>query len=301
MSQAVVRGDIALEYETFGDPADPAVLLIAGFGVQMLSWDSGFCEGLARRGRYVIRFDNRDTGLSTKLDQFPVDRGQLIGAASSGDLETVRALAPYRLEDLADDAAYLVGALGLNRVHVVGASLGGMVAQLVAIRHPDLVATLTSMMSSTGSSEVGQWTPEAFAALMSPLPSDRDGYIAGTVAASQVWASKRYFDKTSAAALAATSYDRGLCPGGTDRQLAALLATGSLENDLAGLRLPVLVIHGTDDTLIAPSGGERTAELIPDAELLIVTNMGHDRPEPLWPTLWDAIATLTDQNWRQTP
>lgn len=116
----------------------------------------------------------------------------------------------------------------------------------------------------------------------------------------RVWASKRYFDKTSAAALAAASYDRGLCPGGTDRQLAALLATGSLENDLAGLRLPVLVIHGTDDTLIAPSGGERTAELIPDAELLIVTNMGHDRPEALWPTLWDAIGTHTDRNRRQT-
>jgi len=300
MSQAVVRGDIALEYETFGDPADPAVLLIAGFGVQMLSWDSGFCEGLARCGRYVIRFDNRDTGWSTKFDQFPVDRGRLIGAASQGDLETVRDLAPYRLEDLADDAADLVGALGLTRVHLVGASLGGMVAQLCAIRHPDLVATLTSMMSSTGSPDVGQWTPEAFAALMSPLPSDRDGYVEGSVAASRVWASKRYFDSTSAAALAAASYDRGLCPGGTDRQLAALLATGSLEDDLPDLRLPVLVIHGTDDTLITPSGGERTAELIPEAELLIIADMGHDRPEPLWPTLWAAIVTHTDKDPRQT-
>lgn len=147
MSQALVRGGIALDYETFGNPSDPAVLLIAGFGAQMLSWDSGFCDGLAQRGRYVIRFDNRDTGLSTKLDQFPVDLGRLIGAASSGDIEAVGASAPYLLEDLADDAAGLVGALGLDRVHVVGASMGGMVAQLVAIRHPDLVATLTSMMS----------------------------------------------------------------------------------------------------------------------------------------------------------
>lgn len=293
MSQAVVAGGIALEYETFGDPADPAVLLIAGFGAQMLSWDSGFCTGLAQRGRFVIRFDNRDTGLSTKFDQHPVDLLELIGAASSGDLETVRSIAAYRLADLADDAAGLARALGLDQVHVVGASMGGMVAQLVAICHPDLVATLTSMMSSTGSPEFGQSTPEAFAALMKPMAPDRDGYVADSVASTRVWASKRFFDEAAAAALAAASYDRGLCPDGTTRQLAAMLATGPLESDLARLRLPVLVIHGTDDTLITPSGGQRTAEVIPGAELLIVTDMGHDRPEPLWPTLWDAIATHT--------
>jgi pimeloyl-ACP methyl ester carboxylesterase len=301
MPQAAVPGDIDLEYETFGNPADPAVLLIAGFGAQMLSWDRGFCDGLARRGRFVIRFDNRDTGLSTKLDRFPVDLGELIGAASSGDLETVRVLAPYRLEDLADDAAGLVDALGLDRVHVVGASMGGMVAQLVAIRRPDLVATLTSMMSSTGSSEVGQSTPEAFAALMKPVSPDKDSYIADSVASTRVWASKRYFDGAAVATLAAASYDRGLCPAGTARQLAAMLATGSLENYLAGLRLPVLVIHGTDDTLITPSGGQRTAEVIPNAELLIVTDMGHDRPEPLWPILWDAIEAHTDRDRGQGP
>jgi pimeloyl-ACP methyl ester carboxylesterase len=296
MRQAAVPGGIALEYETFGNPSDPAVLLIAGFGAQMLSWDSRFCEGLARRERFVIRFDNRDTGLSTKLDQFPVDLGELVGAASRGDLETVRALAPYRLEDLADDAAGLAGALGLDRVHVVGASMGGLVAQLVAIRRPDLVATLTSMMSSTGSPEYGQSTPAAFAALMMPVSSDRDGYISDSVASTRVWASRRYFDETAVATLAAASYDRGLCPGGTARQLAAMLATGSVETDLAGLRLPVLVIHGTDDTLITPSGGQRTAEVIPDAELLVVRDMGHDRPEPLWPILWDAIDAHTDRD-----
>ena len=171
--------------------------------------------------------------------------------------------------------------------------MGGMVAQLVAIRHPELVTTLTSMMSSTGSPDVGQSTPEAFAALMKPMAPDRGGYVADSVASSRVWASKRYFDKSAASALAAASYDRGLCPEGTTRQLAAMLATGSLEGDLARLRLPVLVIHGTDDTLITPSGGQRTAEVIPGAELMIVTDMGHDRPEPLWPILWDAIETHT--------
>ncbi len=290
MSQVAVPGGITLEYETFGDPADPAVLLIAGFGAQLISWDTGFCEGLARRGLLVIRFDNRDTGLSTKLEEHQLDLGELIGAASSGDLETVRRLAPYRLADLADDAAGLASVLGHDRVHVVGASMGGMVAQLVAIRHPEQVATLTSMMSSTGSPDVGQSTPEAFAALMKPASPDRDTYIADTVASSRVWSSRRYFDEPVVAALAAASYDRGLCPGGTVRQLAALLATGSLEEDLAELDVPTLVIHGTDDTLITPSGGQRTAEVIPDAELVIVTDMGHDRPGPLWPVLWDAIA-----------
>ena len=242
MPQAVVPGGTALEYETFGDPADPAILLIAGFGAQMLSWDSGFCDGLARRGRFVIRFDNRDTGLSTKFDQRPVDLLELIGAASRGDLETVRSLAAYRLEDLADDAAGLARALGLDRVHVVGASMGGMVAQLVAIRHPDLVATLTSMMSSTGSPDVGQSTPEAFAALMKPMAPDRDGYIADSVAASRVWASRRFFDETASAALAAASYDRGLCPDGTVPP-----ARGHARHRLAGER---------PRTATAPSAGD---------------------------------------------
>ncbi len=293
MSKVNLSSNIDLEYETFGDRCDPPVMLVAGFGAQLLAWNSGFCEELARRGRFVIRFDNRDTGLSSKFEQFPVDMGALISAATVGDFEAVRGIAPYRLEDLADDAADLIAALGLDQVHVVGASMGGMVAQLIAIRHPGVVATLTSMMSSTGSSDVGQSTPDAFAALMKPVSSDRDGFIADTVASSRVWASKRYFDESSAASLAAASYDRGLCPAGTTRQLAALLATGSLESELAGLRVPVLVIHGTDDTLIDVSGGRRTAEVIPGAELLIVPDMGHDRPEPLWPVLCDAIEAHT--------
>lgn len=197
MPRALLPGGTALEYETFGEPADPAILLIAGFGAQMISWDSGFCEGLARRGRFVVRFDNRDTGLSTKFEQHRVDLHDLIGAASIGDLETVRSLAAYRLADLADDGAGLARALGLDQVHVVGASMGGMVAQLVAIRHPELVTTLTSMMSSTGSPDVGQSTPEAFAALMKPMAPDRGGYVADSVASSRVWASKRYFDERS--------------------------------------------------------------------------------------------------------
>jgi pimeloyl-ACP methyl ester carboxylesterase len=295
VSRAELPSGISLEYETFGDPADPAVLLIAGFGAQMISWDSRFCAGLAERQRFVVRFDNRDTGRSTAFVDRAVDLDAVIAAASAGDLEAVRSLAPYRLADLADDAVGLAGSLDLGAVHVVGASMGGMVAQLTAIRHPERVATLTSMMSSTGSPDHGQSTPEAFAALMAPLATDRDGYIADQVARARVWGSKRWFDEARAAARAAASFDRGIVPGGTARQLAALLATGSLEDDLVRLQLPVLVIHGTDDTLVTPSGGARTAEIVPGAELLMVADMGHDRPEPLWPTLWDAIAGHTSR------
>jgi len=293
MARAELETGITVEYETFGDPEQPAILLIAGFGAQMISWDDGFCAGLARGGHLVVRYDNRDCGLSTPFTDHPVDVQELIGAASVGDIDTVRALAPYRLADLADDAAALATALDLDRVHVVGASMGGMVAQLVGIRHAALVASLTSMMSSTGASDVGASTPEAFTALTQPAPTDRAGYIADSVARSRVWSSRRYFDETEAASLAAESYDRGIVPGGTARQLAALLATGSLEDDLARLELPVLVVHGTDDTLVTPSGGRRTAEVIPGARLLVVEDMGHDRPRPLWPVLWDAILELT--------
>ena len=296
--RAELSNGISLEYEVFGDPADPPVLLIAGFGAQMISWDRRFCLGLAARGRSVIRFDNRDCGLSTTLDEHPVALDAVVAAASAGDLDTVRSLAPYRLRDMADDAAGLARALDLPRVHVVGASMGGMIAQLVAIRHDALATTLTSMMSSTGSPDVGQSTPEAFAALMRPPAAGRDGFIADAVAGARVWGSRRYVDEASVAALAAESYDRGYHPAGTARHLAALLAEGSIEDELVDLRLPTLVVHGTDDTLVTPSGGERTAELVEGAELLVVPDMGHDRPEPLWPMLWDALVEHTDPGRR---
>ncbi len=293
MTSSLVSTGVELEYETFGSPDNAALLLIAGFGAQLLSWHADLCQILADQGRYVIRFDNRDAGKSTIFDQYAVDLHAIIAAASTGDLDTVRASAPYSLHDMADDVVGLMDVLDVRKAHIVGASMGGMIAQLVAIRHPERTQTLTSMMSSTGEADYGQATPDAMTALLSPLPADRSSYIEASAKATRVWSSRRYFDAEAVAGLAAASYDRSFNPAGTTRQLAALLATGSLADQLTELAVPTLVIHGLDDTLVTPSGGQRTADLIPHADLLLVPDMGHDRPEPLWPLLSQALIKHT--------
>jgi pimeloyl-ACP methyl ester carboxylesterase len=289
MTKVRIPSGIELEYEAIGSLRDPAIVLINGFGAQLLSWPEGLCRQLADRGRLVIRFDNRDSGLSSKLDDHPVDLGAIVAAASTGDAAAVRPLVPYTLHDMADDVVGLLDELSIRSAHVVGASMGGMIAQLVAIHHAERTASLTSMMSSTGEPEYGQSTPEAAAALVGSPAADRSTYICAAVAAARVWGSNLYFDADAAAGLAAASYDRGHSPAGTARQLGALLATGSLAKRIRVLRVPTLVIHGLDDTLVTPSGGQRTASLISDSELLLVPDMGHDRPEPLWPLLSEAI------------
>jgi pimeloyl-ACP methyl ester carboxylesterase len=288
-------GAIAIEHETFGDPSHPAVLLVMGFGTQLLGWDAGFCRMLAARGRYVIRYDNRDCGLSTKLDEHPVHLGDFITAVTSGEFDRALAMAPYSLLDMARDGMDLLTELGIARAHVVGSSMGGMIAQKLAIEFPDRVLTLTSMMSSTGEQEYGQSTPEAQQVLFSPRPADRDGYVAAAER-ELVWASRRYGDPAQLRALAAESYDRAYYPAGVPRQLAAMILDGSRAEALKTLDVPTLVIHGLDDTLIDPSGGRRTAELVAGARLLLVEDMGHDRPPALWPHLLDAITEHTNFN-----
>ncbi|MGY0021070.1 alpha/beta fold hydrolase [Streptomyces sp. YJ-C3] len=288
MSIVGVSPEVSIAYESFGDPGDPPVLLVMGFGAQMIAWHEDFCRALAERGRYVIRFDNRDCGLSTKFDDHPVDMGEFIDAVSSGDIATALAMVPYRLRDMADDGLGLLTALGIERAHVVGASMGGMIAQTMALSSPERVLTLTSMMSSTGESEYGRPSPEAQAVLFSPKPADREGYVEAA-GGELVWASKRYGNAAVLHELAAESYDRAYCPAGIGRQLGAMILSGSRADALRELRVPTLVIHGLDDTLIDPSGGKRTAELVPGAELLLVPDMGHDRPRELWPDLIDAV------------
>lgn len=292
MSLIDVSSEVSIAYESFGDPEDPPVLLVMGFGAQMLAWHEDFCRALADRGRYVIRYDNRDCGLSTKFDDRPVDMGAFIAAVSSGDIPAALAMVPYRLGDMAADGLGLLSALGIGRAHVVGASMGGMIAQTMALACPERVLSLTSMMSSTGESEYGTAGPEAQAVLFSPKPADRESYVA---AAEQelVWASKRYGDAVALRKLAADSYDRSYYPAGIGRQLGAMVLSGSRADALRELRTPTLVIHGLDDTLIDPSGGRRTAELVPGAELLMVPDMGHDRPRELWPRLIDALVAHT--------
>nr|WP_168720821.1 alpha/beta hydrolase [Streptomyces sp. SAT1]ANO42683.1 alpha/beta hydrolase [Streptomyces sp. SAT1] len=283
-----VSPGVSLAYETFGDPGDPPVLLVMGFGAQMLAWHEDFCRALADRGRHVIRYDNRDCGLSTKFEEHPVDMGEFIAAVSSGDIPAALAMVPYRLLDMADDGFGLLTALGVERAHVVGASMGGMIAQTMALSCPERVLTLASMMSSTGESAYGQAAPEAQAVLFRPRPADREGYIAAAEE-ELVWASKRYGDAAVLRELAADSYDRAYCPAGIGRQLGAMILSGSRADALRELRVPTLVIHGLDDTLIDPSGGRRTADLVPGAELLLIPDMGHDRPRELWPELIDAL------------
>jgi pimeloyl-ACP methyl ester carboxylesterase len=284
---------IVIEYDTFGDPADPAILLIMGFGTQLLGWDAELCRLLVARGRYVIRYDNRDCGLSIKHHDAPVNLVDLISAVTSGDVDRALAMAPYSLRDMASDGIGLLQGLGIDRAHVVGSSMGGMIAQKMAIQFPDWVLSLTSMMSSTGEPEYGQSTPEAQQVLLSPRPADRDGYIAAAER-ELVWASRRYGDPAALRALAAASYDRSYYPAGVPRQLAAMILDGSRADALRTLDVPTLVIHGVDDTLIDPSGGRRTAELVPGARLLLVEDMGHDRPRALWPRLINAIFEHTE-------
>jgi pimeloyl-ACP methyl ester carboxylesterase len=283
---------ITLEYETYGSPADAPLLLVAGFGSQLIAWPAGFCERLADGGLHVICFDNRDCGLSSKLDGQQVEPTAISAAVRAGELDRARALAPYTLSDMSDDALALLSALGIERAHVLGASMGAMIAQTMAIEHPERLLTLTSMMSNTGEPDYGQSTPEAAAALLAAPAADRDGYIAAAEN-SLVWRSKRYPELERLRATAAAAYDRCHYPEGNSRQLAAMLAGGPRDAGLRALDLPTLVIHGLDDTLIAPSGGERTASLVPGARLMMIADMGHDRPEPLWPEICNGVLEHT--------
>lgn len=288
MTQIKVPNGLTIAYDTFGSPNDPALLLVMGYGAQMINWRPGFCQRLADGGLYVIRYDNRDVGLSSKFDGQLVDMAAFNACMDAGDLAGARALAPYSLSDMASDGLGLLTALGIARAHVMGSSLGGTIAQTMAIEHPERLLTLTSMMSMTGEPDYGQSLPEARQAMMSPTPADRAGYIA-SVKKALLWGSKKYPDLAALQQVAAETWDRCYYPEGGARQLAAVRTSGSRAEGLKRLTVPTLVIHGLDDTLITPSGGERTAALIPGAKLLMLEGMGHDRPEPLWPEICDAV------------
>ncbi|MCC9609035.1 alpha/beta fold hydrolase [Blastopirellula sp. JC732] len=292
MAQIRTQSAVEIEYDTFGSQEDPALLLIMGFGAQMIGWSAPFCQRLADAGRFVIRFDNRDCGLSSKMHGQQVDLNQVIAKLTAGDLAAARELAPYSIEDMAGDAIGLLDGLELHQAHIVGSSMGGVIAQIMAIEHPERVLTLTSMMSTTGEPDVGQSSPEAMRALFTPSPSDREGFIQASIK-SAVWRSKKYYDPDEVRKNAAASYDRSYYPEGAARQIAALITNGSRAARLKTMLAPTLVIHGLEDTLIAPSGGERTAELAPNARLLLLEDMGHDRPEPLWPQICGAIIEHT--------
>jgi pimeloyl-ACP methyl ester carboxylesterase len=280
---------LEIEYETFGSANDPALLLVMGFAVQLIHWDTELCERLADAGRYVIRFDNRDIGLSGKLDGEHVDPMAVLAAVLAG--EPLPAV-PYTLSDMANDGIGLLDALGIERAHVMGASMGGMIVQTMAIEHPDRLLSVTSIMSAPGDPHVGAPTSEALQVLLTPPPTERDAFVDATER-TQVWCSRRYFDADVVRSRAAHSFDRSFYPEGLTRQLAAIYASGDRTAGLRGVTTPTLVIHGRDDTLITPSGGVATAEAIPGAHLLLLADMGHDLPRQMWPIIVPSIVAFT--------
>jgi len=284
MARAQV-GEMELEYETFGSADDPALLLVMGLGAQLIHWDAKFCQILADGGFQVVRFDNRDAGLSTKLDGVEVDFLALVAAALEGQEVSGT---PYDLSDMADDGFGILDDLGIEKAHVVGASLGGMIAQTMAVERPSRVMSLTSIMSSTGTREIIDIPDESLALLLAPAPTERSAYLEYS-SQYAIWCSKKYFDPQLAREYAAASYDRSHYPDGSGRQIAAMLASGNREPGLAEMNVPTLVIHGRDDQLLLPLLGERTADVISGSNYLLVSDMGHDLPEPLWPVVVDAI------------
>ena len=276
---------VEIEYETFGDPGDPALLLVMGLGAQLLSWPEGLCQLLAERHRFhVVRFDNRDCGLSTFLD---TGTQPDLGAILHGDASS----APYLIGDMALDACSLLDALGLPQAHVVGASMGGMIGQQLAIDHPERVLSLCSIMSRPGDRASGNSTPEAGAVLLRPRGVGREAAIDAGVTAYQVIGSPGYPDDPDELRARVTAgYDRSSRPDGFLRQFAAIVASPDRTPGLQRLSVPTLVIHGADDPLIDRSGGEATAKAVPGAELLVFPGMGHNLPQPLWGRIADAVA-----------
>ena len=286
-------GTVDICFETFGNAANPAMLMVNGFGNQLNSWNPGLIDALVARGFFVITFDNRDVGLSTKFDGVQVDIGAVLRARKAGI--PYEGMIPYTLSDMAADAVRVLDAVGVKKAHIMGMSMGGMIVQRIVIDFPQRVLSVCSIMSHTGESAYGRSTDEANAALMSIPPADRDEYIEHTVVNARVWSTKYHFDAEAEADRARRQYDRCYYPEGTSRQFVAIRTAVPRNEDLAKIKVPLLALHGRQDTLITVSGGERTAEVTPDARLVVLDGMGHDLPQPLWPAILDAIQSNTER------
>ncbi len=286
MSRAASNG-IHIEYETVGDPRARPLLLIGGLADQLIVWDDDFCRDLSERGHYVIRFDSRDTGLSTKFDHEGVPD---LGALARGE-ETP----PYTLEDMADDAVGLLDALAIRKAHICGASMGGMIAQTIAIRHPSRVLSLISIYSTTGNRTLPPPKPEMMERLRAPAPTERKAYIEHMLALFRAMAGRGFpFDEAWTRMIVARAYDRSFSPQGTVRQIAAVMTQADRKKDLAFVTVPTLVIHGTDDPVVPMEAGKDTAEAIPGAQLMLIEGMGHDLPHGgAWPRIVEAISLHT--------
>jgi pimeloyl-ACP methyl ester carboxylesterase len=293
MSSVQANG-INIEYDVFGDSSARPLLLVMGLGTQMIGWDEEFCQKLADTGHYVVRFDNRDIGLSSKMDDAPVPVvAELMMEMMQGNTPEV----PYSLNDMADDAIGLLDALEIDSAHICGASMGGMIVQTMALTHSERIRSMTSIMSTTGNPELPAATPEAMEALTKPPAADRDGQIEQSVATQKVIGSSGFpFDAERARQKAAAAYDRSFYPQGTARQMAAIVAADNRRPRLESLDLPTLVIHGKADPLVPVTGGQDTHEAIAGSELLLVEGMGHDLPPGAWDEIISSISTFTARN-----
>ena len=254
---------VRLSWERFGATGVP-LLMINGLGSPSVAFELGFLERLVDRGCSVVRFDNRDTGRSSRCDR------------------------PYTITDMAADAVAVLDAVGWDRAHVLGQSMGGIIAQQVAIDHPTRARSLISFMSATGNPAFGRPSPEALEALLTVQPSDREGWLAHRIETERIWASPTHWDPAWVRAKGELMYDEGVDPAGTARQFRAIASGGSRDDALARLTLPALVLHGTADTLITPDGGEHTADIIPGASYVTIDGLGHDLP----PARWVEVAAL---------
>jgi len=287
MSKAAANG-IHIEYETFGDSSARPLLLIGGLADQLIHWDDDLCRDLSQRGHYVIRFDSRDAGLSTKFDDAGVPD---LGALARGEKGSL----PYTLEDMADDAVGLLDALDIRKAHICGASMGGMIAQTIAIRHPSRVLSLISIYSTTGNRDLPPPKPEMMKLLLFPAPQEREAYIKHMVDLFKAMAGPGFaFDEAWTRMITARAYDRSFSPRGTVRQLAAIMTQTNRKKALSSVIVPTLVIHGTDDPVVPVEAGRDTAEAIPGAQLMLIEGMGHDLPHGgAWPRIVTALAAHT--------
>ena len=281
---------IHLEHDTFGDPNDPPLLLVMGLGFQLIHWDPEFCQQLADQGFYVIRFDNRDVGLSTKIRGGPKPNPL---AAFAGITKS----ASYTLWDMADDTAALLDRLGLPAAHVVGISMGGMIGQSLAIKHPDRVLSLASLLSTTGNRRVGLPRVRALALLLKRAPEEREAYLDFAVEVGKVIGSRKYMDEARVRAIAAAAYDRCYYPVGMLRQLVGIQASGDRTEQLKRLDVPTVVIHGSDDPLVPTRAGHATAKAIPGARMVEIADLAHDLP----PAVWDQVVEAIVENTQRAP
>ncbi len=290
----VAANAIQIEYETFGDRSGRPLLLIIGLGAQMIHWDDDLCKDLAARGHYVIRFDNRDVGLSTKFGKAGIPNlPEIFGKILRGE----KVKPPYTLDDMANDAVALLDALNIPKANICGMSMGGMIAQTIAIKSPERVLSLISIYSHTGNPELPQAKPEIIAFLITPPPDERQAFIEHMLRVFKTISGPGFPpDEAWTRKIMGETYDRSFYPEGVTRQLVAILTQGNRVPALSSVKVPALVIHGTSDPLVPVEGGKDTARAIPGAQLILIEGMGHDLPHGgAWPRIVEAIAKHTQK------